>query len=137
MAKRETTCCQRRSGRADDEGNDLLLSSDRGGRGGGEQGGGSSTGRKGSGGAWGSTSRTAGGLGAGRASPAKWPIAEYWQKISQAVGRRAVGYNLVVLENAFLQSSCKYQTHFLAPPYEQLTRCLVLWSKDAMRVIVF
>jgi hypothetical protein len=55
----ETTCCQRRSGRVDDEGNDLLLNSDRG------------AGvvvskeevaprRKGSGGAWGSTSRNAG-----------------------------------------------------------------------------
>jgi hypothetical protein len=56
----KTTCCQRMPGRVDDEGNDLLLSSDRG-EGGvvvsKEEG---AVGRKGSGGAWGSTSRNAG-----------------------------------------------------------------------------
>jgi hypothetical protein len=35
------------------------------------------------------------------------------------------------------QSSCKYQTHFSAPPYEQLKALRVIWSKDAMRVILF
>jgi hypothetical protein len=78
-----------------------------------------------------------GGWGLGGPAPQNGRSPNTGKKTSQAVGRRAVGYNLVVLENAFLQSSCKYQTHFLAPPYEQLTRCLVLWSKDAMRVIVF
>jgi hypothetical protein len=53
-------CCQRRSGRADDEGNDLLLNSERGAGGvvvSKEE---VAVRRKGSGGAWGSTSRNAG-----------------------------------------------------------------------------
>jgi hypothetical protein len=57
--------------------------------------------------------------GAGRASPAKWPVVEYWQKRSQNVDRRAVGCNLVVLESAFPQSSCGYQTYFSASPCGQ------------------
>ena len=56
----ETTCCQRMPGRANDEGNDLLLNSERGAGGvvvSKEE---VAVGRKGSGGAWGSTSRNAG-----------------------------------------------------------------------------
>jgi hypothetical protein len=57
----ETTCCQRRSGRVDNEGSDLLLSSERGAGGvvlvSKEE---VALGRKGGGGAWGSTSRNAG-----------------------------------------------------------------------------
>jgi hypothetical protein len=56
-----TTCCQRRPGRVDDEGNDLLLNSERGVGGvlvvSKEE---VAVGRKGSSGAWGSTSRNAG-----------------------------------------------------------------------------
>jgi hypothetical protein len=56
----QTTCCQRRSGRVDDEGSDLLLNSDRGAGGvvvvSKEE---VAVGRKGSAGAWGSTSRNA------------------------------------------------------------------------------
>jgi hypothetical protein len=56
----ETTCCQRRPGRVNDEGNDLLLNSDRGAGGVVVSKEGVAVGRKGSGGAWGSTSRNAG-----------------------------------------------------------------------------
>jgi hypothetical protein len=62
-------------------------------------------GRKGSGRAWGSTSRNA----------------NTGKKSSQNVDRRAVGCNLVVLKMTCSQSGCKVQTHFSAPhPYEQL-----------------
>ena len=61
MVKRLVACCQRRSGRVDDEGNDLLLLNSERGAGGvvvsNEE---VDVGRKGSGGAWGSTSRNAG-----------------------------------------------------------------------------
>jgi hypothetical protein len=56
----ETPCCQRRSGRVDDEGNDLLLNSEKGAGGAVVSKEEVAAGRKGSGGAWGSTSRNAG-----------------------------------------------------------------------------
>jgi hypothetical protein len=54
--------------------------------------------------------------GADRASPAKWPVVEYWQKTSQNVDRRAVGCNLVVLKSALPQANCKIQAPFSATP---------------------
>jgi hypothetical protein len=70
------TCCQRRPVRADDEGNDLLLNSERGAGGvvvSKEE---VAAGRKGSGGAWGSTSRNA-----GLAGPAPQTVEyEHWRK---------------------------------------------------------
>jgi hypothetical protein len=56
----KTTCCQRRSGRVDDEGNGLLLNNERGAGGVVVSKAEVAVGRKGSGGAWGSTSRNAG-----------------------------------------------------------------------------
>jgi hypothetical protein len=72
-------------------------------------------GRKGAGGAWGSTSRNAG-LAGPLAPQNGRSNTNTGQKLSQNVARRAVGYNLVVLKMTCSQSSCKVQTHFLALP---------------------
>jgi hypothetical protein len=70
--------------------------------------------------------------------PRKMVEYEHWQNNSQAVGRRAVGCKLVVLKMTCSQSGCKVQRHFLAPPARTSNlRCLVSWSKDAMRVVLF
>jgi hypothetical protein len=73
-------------------------------------------GRKGSGGAWGSTSRNAGLAGL---VPQNGRIRTLAKKTSQAVDRWAVGCNLVVLKRAYSQSGCKNQRHFSVSPYEQ------------------
>jgi hypothetical protein len=70
-------------------------------------------GRKGSGGAWGSTSRNAGLAGP---APLHGRIRLLANKNSQAVDRRAVGCKLVVLKMACSQSGYKILRHFLVPP---------------------
>jgi hypothetical protein len=81
-------------------------------------------GRKGRGGAWGSTSRNTHRAGLyfkdflQRASPAKWSnTSEHrGEKSSEPFDRRAVGCNVVVLKMTCSQSGGKVQWHFLAPP---------------------
>ncbi len=68
-------------------------------------------GRKGSGGAWGSTSRNAGLAGP---APQNGRIRTLAKKKSEKVEKKK--RNLVVLEMTCSQSGCKVQTHFLAPP---------------------
>jgi hypothetical protein len=48
--------------------------------------------------------------------PRKMVEYEHWPNKKQNVDRRAVGCNLVVLERAFPQSSCKIQAPFPATP---------------------
>jgi hypothetical protein len=75
-------------------------------------------GRKGSGGAWGSTSRNAGLTGPAPQNGRIRTLAQ--KKHSQTVGRRAVGYKLVVLKMACSQSGYTFLRHSLVPPvYEQ------------------
>jgi hypothetical protein len=71
-------------------------------------------GRKGSGGAWGSTSRNA-----GLAGPQNGRIRTLATKSSQTFDRWAVGCNLVVLKMACSQSHCKIQAPFPTTPCEQ------------------
>ena len=95
------------------EGNDLLLNSERGAGGvvvSKEE---VAAGRKGSGGAWGSTSRNAGLAGP---APQNGRIRTPAKKNSEKVDRRAVGCKLVVLKMTCSQSGRKVQTHFLASP---------------------
>jgi hypothetical protein len=95
------------------EGSNLLLNSERGAGGvvvSKEE---VAVGRKGSGGAWGSTSRNAG------LAP-KWSNTNTGEKSSEAVGRRAVGCKLVVLKMACSQSGCKILRHFSVPPVRAL-----------------
>jgi hypothetical protein len=75
-----------------------------------------SVGRKGSGGAWGSTSRNAGLAGP---APQNGRIRTLSKKKSLTFDRRAVGCNWVVL-NRPPQSHCKIQAQFSATPCEQL-----------------
>jgi hypothetical protein len=126
----EAACCQRqrRSGRADDEGSDLLLSSNRGARGLVVSKEVVAVGRKGGGGAWGGVDQPK--CGAGRASPAKWSVAQYWQKRSQAAGRRTVGCNLVMQKMACSQSGCNNLRHFSVPPVRAIQGAQLTASQD-------
>jgi hypothetical protein len=101
-------------GKIDDEGSDLLLNSDRGAGGVVASKEVAVAGRKGSGGAWGSTSRNAG-L-AGPAGSGKRPPLRILAKKSQKVDRRAVGCNLVVLKSALPQANYKIQAPNPATP---------------------
>jgi hypothetical protein len=131
----ETTCCQRRSGRVNDEGNDLLLNSDRGVEGvvvSKEE---VVPGRKGSGGAWGSTSRNAGLAGP---APQNGRIRTLAEKKSHTFDRRAVGCNSVVLKMACSQSHCKVQAPFSATPCEQFKVLRGAWClSPKMRCVSF
>jgi hypothetical protein len=90
-------------------------------------------GRKGSGGAWGSTSRNA-----GLAGPAPQNVrwSNTGKNTSQNVDRRAVGCSLVVLKSALPQANGKIQAPFSATPVRAIQGACVL-VQDAMRVILF
>jgi hypothetical protein len=72
--------------------------------------------------------------GAGRASPAKWSNTNTGTKSSENVGRWAVGCNLVVLKNDLLAIRLQSSNTLFSAARTSNSRCLVLWSKDAMRV---
>jgi hypothetical protein len=84
-------------------------------------------GRKGSGGAWGSTSRNAGLAGP---APQDGRIRTLAEKKSQTFDRRAVGFYLVVLKMACSQSHCKIQAPFSATPCEQFKVLSGLFSPE-------
>jgi hypothetical protein len=137
QAHGQTICCQQRSGRVDDEGNDLLLNSGRGAGVGVVSKEGVAVGRKGSGGAWWSTSRNAG-L-AGPAGSGKRGPCEYWQKKNKPKCRSS-GCRLQFGGAEKRPSASKLQNPRTHSSHARTSnsRCfLCVLVQDAMRVILF
>jgi hypothetical protein len=87
-------------------------------------------GRKGSGGAWGSTSRNAGQL-------RKMVEYEHWQKNKPKCRSSGCGLQFGGAENDLLAIRLQSSNTLFSAARKSNSRCLVLWYKDAMRVILF
>jgi hypothetical protein len=86
-------------------------------------------GRKGSGGAWGSTSRNAG--------LAKMVEYEHWQKIKPKCRSSGCGLQFGDAGNDLLAIRLQSSKTLFSAARTSNSRCLVPWSKYAMRVIFF